>query len=93
MIGGDPVASYATVENSSQNPLDILFSSDSEEGDVYTVCVPDCDSKPQSARVLMQGVPVFGIVDTAADITIMGRTLQKVARAAKLKRRTLSQLR
>ena len=39
------------------------------------VRVPDCGSKPQSARVLMQGVPVFGIIDTAADITIMGRTL------------------
>ena len=34
VIGGDPVASYATVGNSSQNPLDILLSSDSEEGDV-----------------------------------------------------------
>ena len=44
------------------------------------VHIPDCGRKPQSARVLMQGVPVFSIIDTAADITIMGATLfQKVA--------------
>lgn len=61
--------------------------SDSEEGEKYTVHVPDQGSKPQCAQVMIQGVPVFGIIDTAADITIMGGTLfQKVASAARLKK-------
>ena len=47
----------------------------------------DTGSKPQCARVMIQSVPAIGIVDTAADITIMGGFLfQKVASMAKLKK-------
>ena len=63
-------------------PFNFLYSSDSD-GDVCTVRVSDTGSKPQCARVMIQGVPVIGIIDTAADITIMGGSLfQKVASVA-----------
>ena len=71
-----------------QNPLKWLHSSDSDEGDVCTVRVTDTGSKPQCAKVMIQGVPVVGIIDTAADITIIGGTLfRKVANVAKLKKK------
>ena len=41
-------------------------------------------------RVLIQGVPVYGIIDTAADITIIGDQLfRKVASVARLKKKHL----
>ena len=64
-----------------------MYSSDSD-GDVCTVRVSDTGSKPQCARVMIQGVPVIGIIDTAADISIMGGLLfKKVASVAKLKKK------
>ena len=73
--------------NQNQDPFNFLYSSDSD-GDVCTVRVSDTGSKPQCARVMIQGVPVIGIIDTAADITIMGGSLfQKVASVAKLKKK------
>lgn len=72
--------------NEDQDPFNFLYSSDSD-GDVCTVRVSDTASKPQCARVMIQGVPIVGIINTAADITIMGGSLfQKVASVAKLKK-------
>ena len=52
--------------------------------------VPDCGSRPHLAIVDIHGVPANGIVDTAADITIMGGKLfALVAAAAKLQKRDL----
>ena len=70
-----PQSETVSTQDVNQNPLDLLYSSDSDEGEVCTVRVSDTGSKPQCARVLVQGVPTFGIIDTAADITIMGGTL------------------
>ena len=62
----------------SDNPLDYLYSdSDEEKQAVKTVRVNDTGSIPQCAKVLVQGVPAYGIIDSAADITIMGRDLFK----------------
>ena len=49
------------------DPLHYLLS-DSEEdsGDVSQVRIQDHGSKPQSAKVVVGGVPMLGIVDTAA---------------------------
>ena len=71
--------------------MDILYSSsDSDNGDVKTIRVQDEGSKPRCARVLVQGVPAYGIVDTAADITIIGGNLfRKVASVAHLKKKNL----
>ena len=53
-----------------------------------TVRVKDKGSKPQYVNVQVQGVPTSGIIDTGADITIMGGELfKKVAAAARLKKR------
>ena len=71
-----------------QNPSKWLHLSDSDEGDVCTVRVTDTGSKPQCARVMIQGVPVVEIIDTAVDITLIGGTLfRKVANVAKLKKK------
>ncbi len=39
------------------------------------VCVEDKGSHPKCARIQIQGVPAYGIVDSEADITIMGGSL------------------
>ena len=47
----------------------------------------DKGSHPQSVRVVVAGVPVDGIVDTAADITIVGaETFKRIAAVAKLRK-------
>ena len=67
-------------------PLD-LFDSDEEEG-VRQVKVVDTGSCCQLAHVNVLGVPAYGVVDTAADITIMGGKLfSTVAAAARLKKK------
>ena len=59
----------------SVNPLSLLFSESKEEGDVKQVMVKDSRSRSQLAHISIQGVPADGVVDTAADITIMGGKL------------------
>ena len=72
------------------NLMDLLYSSDSESGNVNAIRVQDEGSKPRCARVLVQGVPAYGIVDTAAVITIIGGKLfKKVASVARLKKKNL----
>ena len=71
-------------------PIDLLYSSESESDcdEVREVCVLDEGSRSQFAHVLVQGVPAEGIVDTGADITIIGRDLfARVAAAARLHKR------
>jgi hypothetical protein len=52
------------------------------------VRVEDKGSHPMCARVSIQGVPAYGIVDSGADITILGSELfKKVAAVAKLKKK------
>ena len=69
------------------DPIDLLLSS-SEEETVHEVRIADKGSVPQSASVLVQGVPADGIIDSGADITIVGGDLfRKVAAMARLKKR------
>ena len=73
-----------------RDPLDYLYSSsdDEEARDVRQIRVSDKGSRSQCARVQIQGVPAFGIIDSGADITIMGGGLfRKVASVAHLKKR------
>ena len=70
--------------------MEFLYSSDSEDdSEVRVVRVTDggeCISMCKAPEI--QGVPVFGIIDSGADITIMGGELfKKVAAAARLKKR------
>ena len=83
-ITNSPI-SRKPIENTIIDPLSLLYSSDS---DVNVVRVNDRGSKSQFAEVLIQGVPATGVIDTGADITIIGGGLfQKVAAAARLKKR------
>ena len=55
-----------------------------------SVRVEDKGSQPQKASVSVQGMPVEGVIDSGADITIMGADLfKKVAAIAHLKKKQL----
>ena len=88
---GEPPVS--TLEKSADTPpggepLDFLFSDSDEEEDVRQVNVTDSGGHCQFARVDIFGVPADGVVDTAADITIMGGKLfAMVAAAARLRKK------
>ena len=62
---------------SSENPVDCLFCSDLADGDGCVVCVNNKGSMQCCASVEVQGVEAWGMVDTGADITIMGGELFK----------------
>ena len=74
-----------------ENPDDPTFNLDSnseEERGVRLVTIKDQGSKPQGARVLIGGVAAWGVVDSGADITIMGKELFKqVASVCMLRKR------
>ena len=75
----------------SVDPVSLLYSSDSE-GSVDMVRVDDQGSRPQYVNITIQGVPTSGVIDTGADITIMGGELfKKIAKAAKLKKKNFKQ--
>ena len=72
------------------DPRELLLSDSSEEEDstLKQVRVDDKGSHAQCVKVTVEGVPMYGIVDTGADITIMGRTMfRKVAAVAKLRKK------
>ena len=54
---------------------DVLSSSDFDGGEIQTVRVEDRGSKPCHASVQVEGVPAEGVIDTGADITIIGGDL------------------
>ena len=57
----------------SQELMDLLFfSSDEEEAEVRMVRVRDKGSQACCGPVQIQGVPMYGIIDSGADITIIG---------------------
>jgi len=70
----------------SVDPVSLLYSLESDSGvDMVRVC--DQGSRPQHVNIEIQGVSTSGVIDTGADITIMGGELfKKVAKAAKLKK-------
>ena len=57
--------------------LDYLISSEEEDAEVCQISVKDTGSRAQCVRVDINGVPACGVVDTGADITIMGGLLFK----------------
>ena len=77
-----------SVQPESTDVWDYLLSSSDEEPDVCTIRIDDRGSMPQCVQVQLQGVPVYGVIDTGADITILGGNLFKcVATTAKLRKR------
>ena len=81
------VAQNGSAEDIPANPLDLLLS-DPEDDTVRQIRITDQGSGTRSARVEIHGVPAQGIVDTTADITIMGGQLFKeVASVARLRKK------
>ena len=77
-----------TVER--DDPLHCLFSDSDSSDEVHQVRVLDTGSKPYCAKVNVQGVPMEGVVDSGADITIMGGAMFKhIAAVAKLRKKDL----
>ena len=77
-------------EAAKENPVDFLFSSSDEDTDpdICQIRITDGGSQPHCAKVSIQGVPVYGIIDSGADITIIGAILfKRVATIARLKKR------
>ena len=61
--------------------------SDSDGDGLKIVTVADGGSQSQKAKVIVGGVPLSGIIDSGADITIMGGSaFKQVAVVAKLKK-------
>ena len=89
-LGGNDTGPSST-PHGKQTAYSYLHSSDSEDADgVRQVRVVHNGSWPQRARVLLEGVPATGVIDSGADITIMGEDLLKrVAAAARLKKSRL----
>ena len=82
MVQSDPVAPP------TEDPLQYLYSSDSDDPGVLQVRVYDKGSKAHCVKVSVQGVPMYGVVDSGADITIIGGEMfKRVAAAAKLRKR------
>lgn len=74
-----------------ESVLSFLYSNSSEsesDSEIRSVRIQDSGSQLRCARVDIHGVPVVGLVDTGADITIMGRKVfQKVAAVARLRKK------
>ena len=67
--------------------LDLLYSSESD-GEIHQVRVEYHGSSPRHAHIEVQGVPTEGVIDSGADITIMGGDLfKRVASVARLKKK------
>ena len=80
-------ARQVTVNPPESDPLTYL-ASDSDDENVRRVTVEDQGSQPKCAGVLLQGVPMHGVVDTGSDITILGGdAFRKVATVAKLRKK------
>ena len=67
------------------NPIDLLLSDPDNDG-VFQVRITD------RRYIEVQGVPVYGIADSAADITIMsGKLFRQVTSVARLQKKILNQ--
>ena len=87
----DVSADDDTLQPDEDTLLQLLYSdSEDSEESVNTIRVSDKNSLLQCVRVLIQGVPVYGIIGTAANNTIMGGQLfRKAASVAHLKKKQL----
>ena len=89
----DPPPPAGTTLVIAADPQQYLLPDTDEEDTgvgVKEVRVQDKGSQPQSVRVVVAGVPVDGVVDTAADISIVGaEAFKRIAAVAKLKKRDL----
>lgn len=73
---------------SREDPLDFLLPDTGyEKSGINTVRIQDKGSKPREVLVDIQGVAATGVIDSGADITIVGPDLfKKVASVAHLRK-------
>ena len=77
-----------TPDSPHPDPISFLFSDESDQEQCCRVTVEDKGSCSMCVPLQVEGVPTYGLVDTGADITIMGaRLFKKVAAVAKLKKK------
>ena len=82
-----------SVEHDSESGFDdprryLVSSEEDSDSSVQSVRVKDTGSRAQYANVDLQGVPAKGVIDSGADITIIGGDLfKKVAMVAKLRKK------
>ena len=89
-----PTSARAIKSDNRDDPKTYLLSDsdDDDEAEVKMVRVVDQGSRSQSALVSVGGVLLVGIVDTGADITIIGGdAFKQVASVAKLRKREFKQ--
>ena len=71
-----------------EHPLDLLYSSDSDDQSARLISVQDEDSCPKYVHVNTEGKSCLGIIDTSSDITTVGGDLfKKIVTVSKLKKR------
>ena len=73
----------------TSTPESLLYSDSDDDGgaNARAVRVQDGGSHSQCVKVEVQGVPAYGLIDTGADITIIGGKLfKRVATVARLKK-------
>ena len=86
--GKNTAASSNAITSVGTNPTNLFYSSDSKDGNVNVVHIEDKGSLPRKLTVDLQGLPVSGVIDSGADITIMnGNVFKKVAAIARLSKR------
>ncbi len=79
----------AMITEEAEDPRQYLYSSD-EDGEVGQIRVEDRGSKFRAVPVQVQGVPAKGVIDTGADINIIGADLfRQVATVNRLRKREL----
>ena len=66
-----------TPDPAHTDPMSFLFSDDSDQDHCKQIVVKDNGSRSVCMPLQMEGVPVYGLVDTGADITIIGAQLFK----------------
>ena len=87
---GQTLGAKMVQSGSKEDPVSYLLSDsdDDEEPRVGLVKITDGGSKCQRTKVTVGGVPLLGIVDSGADVTIMdGVAFKQVASVAKLRKR------
>ena len=78
----------STNKQKTSDPMNFLCSDSDTDGSINVVSITDQRSHLRTATVEIAGVPATGLVDTGADITIMGpEVFKKVAAVAGLKKR------
>ena len=84
----NPVNRHVSTTSKDNDPTEYLHSNSDGEEEVRMIQISDKGSHSQYARVLIQGVPAEGLIDSGAEITIMGKELfKKVASINRLKKK------